>query len=133
MKFPGRRKNKHYFPITEKDRVNAAAGFDSDESYHIVGIDQLLVDIECHVNDDFLVQFNLQKGQSQLIAYELCDKMYNQLKEERKVSGEFAGGTVGNTLHNYSVLSEERAVLLGAISKNITVIHLNTSRPLLQR
>jgi inosine kinase len=121
MKFPGRRKNKHYFPITEKDRVNAAAGFESDESYHIVGIDQLLVDIECHVNDDFLVQFNLQKGQSQLIAYELCDKMYNQLKEERKVSGEFAGGTVGNTLHNYSVLSEERAVLLGAISKNITV------------
>lgn len=121
MKFPGRRKNKHYFPITEKDRVNVASGFGSDESYHIVGIDQLLVDIESHVDDAFLANFNLKKGQSQLIDYELCDRMYAQLKEEHKVSGEFAGGTVGNTLHNFSMLSEERAVLLGAISKNITV------------
>ncbi len=121
MKFPGRRKSKHYFPITEKDRINIDHNFTGDESYHVVGIDQLLVDIECHVNDDFLTQFGLAKGQSQLIGHELCDKMYHQLKEERKVTGEFAGGTVGNTLHNFCTLSDERAVLLGAISKNITV------------
>ena len=121
MKFPGRRKNKHYFPIAEKDRVNVDASFSSDESYHVVGIDQLLVDIECHVSDEFLEKFSLKKGQSQLIQYDLCDQMYHLLKEEKKVAGEFAGGTVGNTLHNFSMLSDERAVLLGSISKNITV------------
>jgi inosine kinase len=121
MKFPGRRKNKHYFPIAEKDRVSVDGNFNSDESYHVVGIDQLLVDIECHVSDEFLEKFGLKKGQSQLIEHKLCDQMYHQLKEERKIAGEFAGGTVGNTLHNFSMLSDERAVLLGAISKNITV------------
>jgi inosine kinase len=121
MKFPGRRKNKHYFPIAEKDRKNIDGSFSSDESYHVVGIDQLLVDIECHVSDEFLERFHLKKGQSQLIKYDLCDQMYHLLKEEKKVAGEFAGGTVGNTLHNFSMLSDERAVLLGSISKNITV------------
>ena len=121
MKFPGRRKNKHYFPINEKDRINIDHNFAGDESYHVVGIDQLLVDIECHVTEEFLAQYNLSKGQSQLIDFRLCDEIYQILKRERKITGEFAGGTVGNTLHNFCTLSDERAVLLGAISKNITV------------
>ena len=121
MKFPGRRKNKHYFPISEKDRINIDHNFTGDESYHVTGIDQLLVDIECHVTEDFLKHYGLQKGQSQLINYQLCDEIYHQLKSERKITGEFAGGTVGNTIHNFCTLSDERAVLLGAISKNITV------------
>lgn len=121
MKFPGRRKNKHYFPIAEKDRINIDHNFAADESYHVVGIDQLLVDIECHVSDAFLAEYGLDKGQSQLINYRVCDEIYHQLKNEKKITGEFAGGTVGNTLHNYCTLSDERAVLLGAISKNITV------------
>lgn len=121
MKFPGRRKNKHYFPVTEKDRVNISQNFIDEESCHVVGIDQLLVDIECHVDDTFLEKYNLQKGQSQIIDFKLCDQIYNQLKEERKITGEFPGGTVGNTLHNFCILSEERAVLLGAITKDITI------------
>jgi len=121
MKFPGHRKNKHYFPVTEKDRVNISQNFSDDESFHIVGIDQLLVDIECHVDDAFLAQYDLKKGQSQLIDHPLCDEMYRILKAEKKITGEFAGGTVGNTLHNFCILSEERAVLLGAITQNITI------------
>ena len=121
MKFPGRRKNKHYFPITEKDRVNVADHFSPDESFHVVGIDQLLVDIECQVEDSFLEQYKLVKGQSQLIDHRVCDEIYQSLKAEKKIRGEFAGGTVGNTLHNFCTLSDERAVLLGAISKNITI------------
>jgi inosine kinase len=121
MKFPGRRKNKHYFPVTEKDRVNLSQNFADDESFHVVGIDQLLVDIECHVDEAFLEKYNLQKGQSQLINYKVCDEMYHALKAEKKITGEFPGGTVGNTLHNFCILSEERAVLLGAITKNITI------------
>ena len=121
MKFPGRRKNKHYFPISEKDRVNVADNFSQDESFHIVGIDQILVDIECKVDDAFLEHYHLVKGQSQLIDHRVCDEIYHQLKSQKKIDGEFAGGTVGNTLHNFCTLSEERAVLLGAISKNITI------------
>jgi inosine kinase len=121
MKFPGRRKNKHYFPITEKDRVNVNDSFSNEESFHIVGIDQLLVDIECNVDDAFLEKYNLTKGQSQIIGYRLCDEIYTLLKSQNRVTGEFAGGTVGNTLHNFCTLTDERAVLLGAITKNITI------------
>jgi inosine kinase len=121
MKFPGRRKNKHYFPVTEKDRVNLSQNFGDDESSHVVGIDQLLVDIECHVDEAFLEKYNLQKGQSQLVDYRVCNEMYRTLKAEKKITGEFPGGTVGNTLHNFCILSEERAVLLGAITKDITI------------
>ncbi|MBS1960141.1 MAG: hypothetical protein JST80_11760 [Bdellovibrionales bacterium] len=121
MKFPGRRKNKHYFPVTEKARVDISHDYVSDESFHIVGIDQLLVDIECRVEDAYLKLHGLVKGQSQLIDEALCDRIYMELKGERKIMGEFPGGTVGNTLHNYCTLSEERAVLLGAISKKINV------------
>ena len=121
MKFPGRRKNKHYFPVTEKERVDISQSYGDDDSFHIVGIDQPLVDIECNVDDSFLEHYQLQKGQSQLIDSKTCDEIYAILKEQKKIKGEFAGGTVGNTLHNFCTLSEERAVLLGAISKNITV------------
>jgi len=121
MKFPGRRKNKHYFPVTEKERVDISQSYGDDDSFHIVGIDQPLVDIECNVDDSFLDQYQLQKGQSQLIDSKTCDEIYAILKEQKRIKGEFAGGTVGNTLHNFCTLSEERAVLLGAISKNITV------------
>jgi inosine kinase len=120
MKFPGRRKSKHYFPVTEKGRLTSDYHSPS-ESFHVVGIDQLLVDIECQVEDAFLEQYGLQKGQSQLIDHRVCDEMYSVLKGAGKIKGEFAGGTVGNTLHNFSILSDEPAVLLGAISKQITV------------
>jgi inosine kinase len=95
MKFPGRRKNKHYFPVTEKERVDVSMNFADEDSFHIVGIDQPLVDIECEVDDAFLARYSLIKGQSQLIPNAACDEMYSLLKEQRKVRGEFAGGTVG--------------------------------------
>lgn len=121
MKFPGRRKNKHYFPVSEKDRVEIRTDYSAEESFHIVGIDQPLVDIECRVDDAFLEKHHLVKGQSQLIDESLCDQIYDQLKSEKRITGEFPGGTVGNTLHNFCTLSEERAILLGAISRRITV------------
>lgn len=121
MKFPGRRKSKHYFPVTEKERMDVSSNYNDDDQFHIVGIDQPLVDIECVVDDFFLEQHTLIKGQSQLIDDVTCDSIYRTLKDQKKIKGEFAGGTVGNTLHNFCTLSEERAILLGAISKNITV------------
>lgn len=121
MKFPGKRKNKHYFPVTEKGRESADPHSLRTEPFYLVGIDQLLVDIECGVEQDFLAGHGLKKGESQILDDRAAEAIYRELKAEGKVLGEYAGGSVGNTLHNYSVLSEERSVALGAIARNITL------------
>ncbi|HNW45137.1 MAG TPA: inosine/guanosine kinase [Elusimicrobiales bacterium] len=122
MKFPGKRKNKHYFPVTEKaGRESADPHFLQTEPFYVVGIDQLLVDIECRVGEEFLVRYGLKKGESQILDDTAAETIYRELKAQGKILGEYAGGSVGNTLHNYSVLSEERSVTLGAITRNITV------------
>lgn len=121
MKFPGRRKTKHYFPVTDKGRSALNTLHTSDSNIYIVGIDQLLVDIEIEVSDEFLLQHDFQKGQSFIIDDELCEKIYEQMKTENRIKGEFPGGAVGNTLHNFSILSESPCYALGAINKNIEV------------
>ena len=47
--------------------------------------------------------------------------LYEELLAERLVSSEFAGGTVGNTLHNYSLLADDASILLGVMSDPIRV------------
>ncbi len=121
MKFPGKRKNKHYFPVTEKGRESADPHFLQSEPFYLVGIDQLLVDIECSVEPAFLALHGLKKGESQILNDRAAEAIYRDLKAKGKILGEYAGGSVGNTLHNYSILSDERSVALGAISKNITL------------
>jgi len=121
MKFPGKRKNKHYFPVTEKGRESADPHFLNTEPFYLVGIDQLLVDIECSVEQDFLARHGLKKGESQILDDKAAEEIYRELKAKGQILGEYAGGSVGNTLHNYSILSDERSVALGAITKNITV------------
>lgn len=124
MRFPGRRKNKHYFPVSEKTKQS-----DLHESFvkplkgksYIVGIDELLVDIEIKTTDEILKKFGLVKGQSALIPDELAETIYDEMKKEQAIVGEFAGGAIGNTIHNYTVLSDDKAYLLGAITKHITV------------
>jgi inosine kinase len=121
MKFPGKRKNKHYFPVTDKGRESADPHYVQAEPFYLVGIDQLLVDIECGVEQEFLSLHNLKKGESQILDDQAAEAIYRELKAKGLVLGEYAGGSVGNTLHNYSILSEERSVALGAITRNITV------------
>lgn len=121
MKFPGKRKNKHYFPVTEKGRESADPSIVQTEPFYLVGIDQLLVDIECGVESGFLLRHGLKKGESQILDDRAAEAIYRELKAEGRILGEYAGGSVGNTLHNYSVLSDERSVELGAISKNISL------------
>jgi len=121
MKFPGKRKNKHYFPVTEKGRESADPHYVQDEPFYLVGMDQLLVDIECGVEPEFLSRHGLKKGESQILPDDKAEAIYNELKSQDRIRGEFAGGSVGNTLHNYSVLSDERSIALGAIKRNITL------------
>ncbi len=121
MKFPGKRKTKHYFPVTESGRISFDADFVENSSVYIVGIDQLIVDIEARIDYEFLQKFNIKKGESVVLKDDLVELIYAELKTQNAIIGEYAGGAIGNTLHNYSTLTDTRSIALGAISKNISV------------
>lgn len=121
MKFPGRRNTKHYFPVDEKTRTSLDDVVVGQGNVYVVGIDQLLVDIEIAVSDDFLLKHDIPKGQSVVINDQLCDDIYKYARENNLIRGEFPGGAVGNTLHNYSVMSDSSSVVLGAIERHIEV------------
>ena len=119
MKFPGRRNTKHYFPVEEKQRSSFDDEINRPGNVYVVGIDQLLVDIEIPVDDAFLDEHKFAKGESFIIDDALADTIYWQHKNRGSITGEFPGGAVGNTLHNFSVLSDCPSVALGTINKNI--------------
>lgn len=121
MKFPGRRHTKHYFPVSEKGRTSLSTKVENEQHHYIVGIDQLLVDIEIEVDDQYLKNYNFSKGQSFLIEDDLCEKIYLECKKSDRIRGEFPGGAVGNTLHNFAVLSESPCYAFGAIKRQIEV------------
>ncbi|MEQ4925047.1 inosine/guanosine kinase [Proteus hauseri] len=124
MKFPGKRKSKHYFPVSLRDPllhpiINMA---DSESSRaYIVGIDQTLVDIEAKVDEEFINRYNLSQGHSLVIEDDIAEALYRELTVKNLITHEFAGGTIGNTLHNYSVLADDRSVLLGTMCNNIQI------------
>ena len=121
MKFPGRRKSQHYFPVEKDKRVPLDTDFVSKQTTYIIGIEQLIVDIEAGVNSDYLAKYNILKGQSIVLDDKTIETIYTDLTANNKIKGEFAGGTIGNTLHNYSVLSDNKSVCLASVPKNITV------------
>lgn len=121
MKFPGRRKTKHYFPVNADNRFDLESAVFGHINTTVCGIDQNLVDIIAHVDATLLNDFGLDKGASQWIDNDTANKLYSLLKCERLIENQYAGGTIGNTLHNYSTLSEDRAIQFGVISKNIQV------------
>lgn len=120
MRFPGKRKTTHYFPVSERGRVPFRAEL-SESQVYVVGIDQLLVDIEARVETDFLSHLGVARGASVLLDDEVVDRVYRQLRDDDLIVGEFAGGSIGNLLHNYSVLADDLSFLLGAITRQITV------------
>ncbi|MFJ5157749.1 inosine/guanosine kinase [Pantoea sp. NPDC088449] len=121
MKFPGKRKSKHYFPVNARDPLLQATQQEQEEGSWVVGIDQTLVDIEAKVDDDFLQRYGLSAGHSLVIDDTTAEALYNELMREELISHQFAGGTIGNTLHNYSVLADDRSVLLGVMCNNIQI------------
>lgn len=122
MRFPGRRKHKHYFPVHERDPLLHHAGVDVPEAkVHVVGIDQTLVDIDARVTEELLARYELPKGGSTMIPGERAAQLYDELFTQKQISYEFAGGTVGNTMHNYSLLADDASILLGVMSEVIRV------------
>lgn len=122
MRFPGRRKHTHYFPVHARDPVLQASGHLTRRGTgHLVGIDQTLVDIDARVDEALLTRFGLTKGLSSLIDDARAAELYDELHRRSLISYEFAGGTVGNTLHNYSLLADDASILLGVMSETIRV------------
>jgi inosine kinase len=122
VRFPGRRKHKHYFPVHARDPLlHPVGGLPRTVRTHIVGIDQTLVDIDARVGDELLARYALPRGGSTVIDDERAGRLYDELLERRLISYEFAGGTVGNTLHNYSLLADDASILLGVMSESIRV------------
>ncbi|MBI5607835.1 MAG: inosine/guanosine kinase [Deltaproteobacteria bacterium] len=120
MRFPGKRKTKHYFPVS--DRGPESLHEEREEAHlYIVGIDQLLVDIEAEIDDGELAALGIPQGGSQVLDTELVDRLYADLKVRGRIVGEYAGGSVGNTLHNYSVLADDLSYLIGSINRTIAV------------
>ncbi|MBF9000796.1 MULTISPECIES: inosine/guanosine kinase [Vibrio] len=122
MKFPGRRKSKHYFPVHARDPLVVKAQEKVNlSSTHVIGIDQTLVDIEARVESELIERYGLSKGHSLVLDDVTAEKLYNELKTKQLITNEYAGGTIGNTLHNYSVLADDRSTLLGVMSNDIKI------------
>ena len=122
MKFPGQRKSKHYFPVDRRDPlITQNPQMTELGQAYVVGIDQTLVDIEAHVDEAFLTRYGLSKGHSVVISDDVAERVYEELKANNMVVSEFAGGTIGNTMHNYSVLADSHSILLGVMSQDIRI------------
>lgn len=122
MKFPGQRKSKHYFPTHARDPIlNQARQAPKLYRPFIVGVGQTIVDIEARVDDEFLNKYELSKGHSLVLEESKADDLYDELVERGLITHQYPGDTIGNTLHNYSVLADSKSVLLGVMSKNIEV------------
>ena len=122
MKFPGKRKSKHYFPVNARDPLLQQIQPENESSVSwVVGIDQTLVDIEAKVDEAFIVRYGLSAGHSLVIEDDVAEALYQELVRNNLITHQFAGGTIGNTMHNYSVLADDRSVLLGVMCSNIDI------------
>lgn len=119
MKFPGRRKLKHYFPVSQPKPALPTSEVQPNKDTYVVGLDETIVDVIANVNDDFLARHKITKGLSNLVDHDTATEIYAELVAQGSISDHFAGGTIGNTLHNYSVLADDKSVLLGVMSANI--------------
>ena len=97
MKFPGKRKSKHYFPVNARDLLLQQIQPENETSASwVVGIDQTLVDIEAKVEDDFIKRYGLSAGHSLVIEDDVAEALYQELKQKNLITHQFAGGTIGN-------------------------------------
>lgn len=122
MRFPGQRKSKHYFPKSHRDPVLEQLR-QTEQLYRptIVGIVQSLVDIEAKVADDLLERYGLTKGHSVVLSEQEAERLYQELRTHNLITHQHPGGTIGNTLHNYSVIADSKSIMLGVMSHNIAV------------
>ncbi|NNG31842.1 inosine/guanosine kinase [Klebsiella pneumoniae] len=96
MKFPGKRKSKHYFPVNARDPLLQQIQPENESSVSwVVGIDQTLVDIEAKVDEAFIVRYGLSAGHSLVIEDDVAEALYQELVRNNLITHQFAGGTIG--------------------------------------
>ncbi|MBI5510377.1 MAG: inosine/guanosine kinase [Deltaproteobacteria bacterium] len=119
MRFPGNRLSKHYFPVTPKP-ARAPDGDDHvGHGWYIVGLDEVIVDVEVHGPAELARELGLSPGESIQLSPPQYAALVQGLEAHHLKPSYVAGGTVANTLNNYTHLSGEAAVLLGAIQSSI--------------
>lgn len=122
MKFPGQRKSQHYFPSSSRNLTGEIKQTQLQLCQSpVIGIGQTIVDIEAHVDAAFLEKYQLSKGHSLVLDENKADDLYRELVEKNLITHQYPGDTIGNTVHNYSVLADSKSVLLGVMSKHIEV------------
>ena len=119
VRFPGSRNQKHYFPVTRKRSRVLATAFHEPEHWYLLGLDQLIVDVEVHGASALAGQFGLQEGESILLTDAEHARLLDLLRAEGVSHSMSPGGSVGNTVNNFTFLSGEPAVLLGTIDASI--------------
>ena len=118
MDFPGNRASKYYFPVTKKQ----TGLFPSiKKNWYILGLDEVIVDLEVHnCPDSLLHQMDLVPGESTNLSPEKIRELLFQIEQLGLKWRCEAGGTIANSLCNYTHLSGEAAILLGTIEDNIS-------------
>ena len=117
VRFPGHRNRKHYFPVTGRQ---AAVGDESEaQRWPLVGLDEVLVDVEVTGSAALARELGLVPGESVQLSDAACGEALERLGAEGRIRSYSAGGTVANTLNNYTYLSGQPAVLLGAMPRTI--------------
>ncbi len=119
MRFPGTRIAKHYFPVTAKATNVWPGGQEPARRWVVVGLDEVLVDVEVNGTPELARELGLVPGESVQLSDAQCHKLLAQLSDAGVTPTVVAGGTVANTLNNYTFLSGEPAILLGAIQSSI--------------
>jgi inosine kinase len=119
VRFPGQRNAKHYFPVTKKQMCVPSEQEGLTKRWYVVGLDQLLVDIEVHAPVGLAKEFGLSAGESVLLSEKEQGLLLKRIQAGGFPVAISAGGAVGNSLNNVTHLSGEPVVLLGAIEKYI--------------
>lgn len=117
MRFPGNRNSRHYFPVTKS--ASRADPRHEQRRWYIVGLDEVIVDIEVTGPAEVAAELGLIPGESIQLPDEKYLRLLARLDAEGLPRRYAAGGTVANTLNNFTFLSGEPAVLLGAMPESI--------------
>ena len=118
MRFPGIRKGKYYFPVTEKKSTLITTT--TAKPWYIVGLDEVLVDLEVHdCPQSLLDELGMVSGESVQFSEAKITRLLDRVKKLGLEVRFAAGGTIANTLCNYTHLSGEPAILLGASPETI--------------
>lgn len=115
MRFPGQRNPKHYFPVTRKQKRVDPALEAEHPGWYLVGLDQVLVDMEVRAPLRFIVEAGLTPGESNRLGEARFRELLARIEGAGLRFRYAPGGTVANSLCNYTFLSGEPAYLLGTI------------------